>query len=238
MNPVRALAAGLCFFLPVVTLSFAIAAAGPALNLGYLEGAGVVPPARDCPGELYVNHDSTFENGYAWDYGVAPPDWGSFAEGYDLGAGIVTCGVYWVTQIGHYHGQPIDCYIWEGGVSRPPGTVVLMLTGVVLDNVPFWPEVGQSNVEMDLAVAAEFSVGYWPAHYQEMAFFYVAADENGPGGHPWAKFMPGMGYPSGWQHPRMLWGNTQSLGLGAYFVETCSPIEASTWGAIKQLFTR
>jgi hypothetical protein len=47
-----------------------------------------------------------------------------------------------------------------------------------------------------------------------------------------------MGYPSGWQTPALLWGNTRSLGLGVYFVAMCSPVEASTWGAIKRLFAR
>jgi hypothetical protein len=172
MRVIRAMALGLCFGLPLTSLVGAAAADDLAVALGHREDVSIVPAVRECPGELYVNHDGTFENGYAWGYGgVCPPDWGSWAEGYDLGAGTVACGVYWVTQIGYYFGQGIDCYIWEGGVNGPPGTVLLMLTGIVLENVPFWPLVGENTVAMDIEVPGEFSVGYWPANYATTAPF-------------------------------------------------------------------
>ena len=67
---------------------------------------------------------------------------------------------------------------------------------------------------------------------------YVCADESGPGGHPWTNIAPGIGYPSGWQNPNVVWPNCRSLGIGATITEEPSPVESVTWGAIKTLFQR
>ena len=49
---------------------------------------------------------------------------------------------------------------------------------------------------------------------------------------------PGIGYPTGWGHPDLIWPSTQSLGIAAYFCEPPSPVESPTWGAVKALFQK
>jgi hypothetical protein len=63
-----------------------------------------------------------------------------------------------------------------------------------------------------------------------------SADENGPGGHPWTHVAPGFGYPTGWQHPATIWGETRSLGMGVYVAEGPTPVTPGTWGRIKALY--
>ena len=65
--------------------------------------------------------------------------------------------------------------------------------------------------------------------------YIVAADLDGAGGHPWTYIAPGIGYPTGWNDPSIIWGTTQSLGLGGVF-SGCSPAESRSWGSMKALF--
>jgi hypothetical protein len=58
---------------------------------------------------------------------------------------------------------------------------------------------------------------------------------DGPGGHPWTCIAPGIGYPSGWQDPSVVWGETQSMGCSVNF-EQSTPIEPATWAVVKALF--
>jgi hypothetical protein len=187
---------------------------------------------------LVATHDGTFENGYAWEgsLGVVPPYYGAFGEGYDMGEGLVFCGAYWVSTAPFYwYGQTADCYIWEGGVNTPPGAVLGVVTGVVFDNVPLWPGIGQNDVELNIWVHGPFTVGYWGNWPGTMCGFFCAADTDGAQGHPWTCIGPGVGYPSGWQDPSIVWGPTRSMGCGAYF-EQGTPVESATWGAVKTLF--
>ncbi len=189
---------------------------------------------RDCTGDLIYYHNDTFENGYCWQFGgIAPPYGGAFGEGFWLGEGQVVCGAYWLTQLGNYFGQSVDIYIWEGGWDSFPGEVLYLGTGV-MDNVPTWPSVGQSNVEIGFEVNDEFTLGYW-IDATDGCFFYIGADQDGPGGFPWT-YVVADGQPQGWQDPSVVWGATASLGFGVYFSDEPTPVESSTWGAIKQLF--
>ncbi len=57
------------------------ASADPALELGPRDDAITRPSTEECSaGTLYVNHDGTVENGYAWCMGWAPPYYGAFAD--------------------------------------------------------------------------------------------------------------------------------------------------------------
>ncbi len=211
-----------------------------ALELSHRVDTSILPPVpgRDCGDSLFVNHDGSFENGYCWSYGgYVPPYYGAFGEGLDLGNGEVTCGAFWFTQIGYYFGQPMDVYIWEGGVSDPPGAVLWVAYNVpVPGEVAFWPEVSQHDVEIAFPVSGEFALGFWVDFSASTCQYFLAADENGPGGHPWVNIAPGIGYPTGWADPSMVWGHTESLGLGAYFVESPTPVTSQTWGRIRALF--
>jgi hypothetical protein len=203
--------------------------------------ASLVSVRADCPsGELFVHHDGSFESAYTWvGYGFSAP-YGCFGEGYDLGPGVVNCAAYWITR-GElsFGGCRWDLYIWEGGVSRQPGAVIASFPGVVFQNTPPWPYVGQNDYEMNVRVEDEFTIGHWDTGQWD-SWVYIAADCDGLGGHPWNCVPPEYewpsGWPSAWQHPSLIWGTTRSLGIGVYFTHDVTPTEATTWGAVKALF--
>ena len=112
---------------------------------------------------------------------------------------------------------------------------------MLLENIPLYPEIGQNDAAIGYNVDGEFTVGFWPnwgpPYYGEG--FYLAADEDGPGGHPWTYIAPDMGpYPSGWQHPRVLnlFRECRSVGIGLYYDEIPAPAEATSWSRLKSLF--
>ena len=208
-------------------------------SIGYSEETHLLAPLQeDCSGTLFANHDDSFENGFCWSYGgYVPPYYGAFGESFDLGAGQVECGAFWFTQVGYYTGEPMDVYVWEGGVSGPPGTVLWMVGETqVPGDIAFWPDISQHDVPVELAVDGEFTVGFWVDFSSQVCQWYVAADVNGPGGYPWVCIAPGIGYPTGWQNPEIVWGPVQSLGFGVYFEGGASPTRQRTWGSIKALF--
>ena len=225
----------------VLWLAVPVAGATDFESVGYSEETWIVGPgADDCAGgSLVHHHDGDFENGYAWrNMGVQAPYYGAFGEGYDLGAGWIYCGAYWLTQIGNFYDQTADCYVWQGGTDTPPDAVLAVVTGIVFSNVPGWPAVGESDVDLNVGVAGPFTVGYWgnwPGHGEA---YFCAADLDGTRGYPWTCIAPVIGYPTGWSDPSIAWGPTRSLGCGAYFLEGGTAAESDTWGAVKALFRR
>jgi hypothetical protein len=189
-------------------------------------------------GTLYMNHDGTFENGYAWQYGgTVAPYYGAFGEGYDLGPGTVFCGAMWLSTLpGFDLGQRLDAYVWNGGVGGVPGGVAGVVTGYDPSTIGNWPAITQHDVDMNIAVTGAFTFGYWGNWPGAQCGWFCAADLDGFGGYPWTNIAPGIGYPTGWNDPSIIWGPTQSMGLGAYFGEGGTPVEAQTWGSIKALF--
>jgi hypothetical protein len=240
----------------VLALSILAAHATNPASLGYSENTTVVEGGDDdCAwGTLYSNHDGSFENGYAWQYGATvAPYYGAFGEGYDLGFGCVACGAFWLTTLpGYYSGQRADLYVWEGGAGPvAPGAVLGVIGGVAFGNVPVWPTVGRNDVSMIIQVDGPFTIGYWGNWPGAQCAYFCAADLSyGGGGHPWTNIAPGIGYPTGWNDPSIIWGPTRSMGIGAWFVtEGCGPCcepdppppppvpaRSSTWGSIKALF--
>jgi hypothetical protein len=228
---------------PALLLSLATSPAGAsnAVSLGYSDETTIVEPGTDAcaSGTLIYNHDGSFENGYAWQYGgEAEPYYGAFGEGYDLGAGTIACGSFWVSTLPGWGWYVSDCYVWEGGTSASPGAVLGVVTGTVFENVPNWPTVGRNDVDMNISVDGPFTIGYWGDWPGSLCDYFCAADENGPRGHPWTCIAPGMGYPSGWQDPAIVggyWGPTKSMGCGVYF-EQATPVEGESWGEVKALF--
>jgi hypothetical protein len=209
-------------------------------SLGYSDETTIIGPGPDAcaGGTLFATHDGSFETGYAWEgeLGVVPPYYGAFGEGYDLGEGIVYCGAYWLTTMPFYPAtDPSDCYVWEGGVDTPPGAVLGVVTGVSFSNIPLWPEVGQNDVDLNISVEGEFTIGYWGNWPGMTCGYFCAADLDGTQGHPWTCIGPGIGYPTGWQDPSIVWMPTRSMGCGVYF-EQGTPVESATWGSIKGLF--
>jgi hypothetical protein len=170
--------------------------------------------------------------------GVSPPYYGAWAEAYDLGSVTVECGVYWFTQTAYMHPEPTDIYIWDGGVEGPPGSVLCMVPDVTGIQIAFWPSCAQNEIEIGCCVAADFTVGYWVPPWGGDCPYYCCADENGTGGHPWTCIAPGLGYPTGWQHPDVVYPDCVSMGIGVTVTEDPSPAESETWGAIKSLYQR
>jgi hypothetical protein len=209
-------------------------------------GAEALQPSR----ELQYHHDGTFEDAFCFQFGgVAPPYCGAFAEAYANRSEIhvIDDVVLWVTQVGAWGGQPFDLYVWEGGVSGPPGLVLHHASGRTLDNVPMWPMVAENHLHLGLRQPqGDFAVGYWADFSQSACTWYVAADRTGDAGNPWVDIAPGLGYPTGWQSPELLWPPpVRSLGIGmtVILVDTgvAEPdpegtVLLSTWRKIKALY--
>jgi hypothetical protein len=219
----------------------ALAAAANATNpvsLGYSDETITHGPQGDAcaTGTLYVNHDGTFENGYAWRYaGIAPPYYGAFAEGYDLGPGTLACAAMWFSHNGTFAGQTCDVYVWDSdGVN--PTNVLGVVVGFAPSGVGFWPNITQHDCDVNVYCPGDFFVGFWGNWPGVVQGWFIAADLDGFGGLPRTNIAPGIGYPTGWQDPSIVWGPTQSMGLGGYFGEGGSPAENQTWGSIKALF--
>jgi len=209
-----------------------------AYDLGHREDPVVRITGRDeCTGSHVYNHDGSLENAYCWEgAGSAPPYHGAWGEAYDLGEVTVECGVYWFTAAPGAGTPWIDIYIWDGGLHGPPGNVLYLAAGVPVQNVPYWPAIGACDLEIDCCVNGDFTIGYWDDRSQTVCELFCAADENGSGGHPWTYIAPGIGYPSGWQHPNVVHPNCVSMGIGVTVASTPSPAESETWGAIKSMF--
>lgn len=227
-----------CAAVALVALSVGAPPALCQCSIGPTDESHTVPPVRECPsGDLFVHHDNSFENAYCWIYeGIQPPYYGSFAEGYDLGPGCVSCGAYWLTYAGAIWPHPADIYVWEGGVTSEPLSVLTVIPGIYFDNIWEWPSCGQNDVEIGSPVAGEFSLGFWADFSSIPCEYYCGADLDGPQGNPWTCIAPGQEWPTGWQDPSIVYGPTRSMGIGVYFDEGASPVRGATWGRIKSLF--
>jgi hypothetical protein len=228
-------------------------ASGPSA-LGPGDGGVIISEDRsECSdGELFVNHDYSFETAYCWHFeGIQPPYYGCHAEAFDLGPGYIACGAFWATQINYLLPRiPADVFVWDGGITCEPGNVLILVPGAEpWPNICHWPSCCQNDVEIMLIVAGEFTAGYWADFSGECCEYYCAADLDGAGGHPWTCIAPGQEWPSGWQDPSVVFGPTKSMGIGVYFEprdpssvdefpDGEPPSESPTWGQIKALFRR
>jgi hypothetical protein len=223
----------------IALLSTLPSRASNAVSLGYSDETTIVGPGTDAcaSGVLIHAHDGAFEDGYAWRYGgVVSPYFGALGEGYDIGAGTIACVVFWLTTLpGFWEPTIADCYVWDGGIGTTPGAVLRVVTNAELPNMTIWPTFGENDVDMSVSVDGPFTIGYWGPWPGASPWYFCGADLDGPGGHPWTCIAPGIGYPSGWQDPSIVWGPTSALGIGAYF-EQATPVETETWGAVKALF--
>lgn len=220
---------------------------GPARSPGEIVGGDEDP----CSGTLIYHHDGGFESAYTIHYsGTVPPYYGAFGEAYLAPHRIaVNCAAFWFTQVGLYAGQTCDIYVWEGGVTAEPGAVLSLVVGYDPGPPADWPSFSQHNTPVSdgsphLVVEGAFTIGYWGAWPGEYAGWFVAVD-LGPGGldgSPWVYMHPSQGFGEGWIRPDVVWGETNSFGLGYYYSETSSVGDvprterSATWGLIKNLF--
>ncbi len=193
-------------------------------------------------GPLLLNSDGSYENAYAWQYGgIARPLYGAFAECYSTTGQDWICSVVFdLTQIGNQAGQSMEVYVWadDGGI---PGNVMCGPAHFTPGTIAFWPNLSRHVFDPDPNYCCwhgPFWVGYWGVWPGEPAGWFVGADLDGPGGCPMTNIAPGIGFPTGWTNTSQVWGPTQALGIGCE-LEDChdSPVEQTTWGAVKHLYS-
>ncbi len=209
----------------------------PALSLGD-PGITVMAnsdlPERD--GELLVNADLTWENGYSWGViGTFAPDFGGFGEGFTADGVINGVCAFLTTMPEYFNGELADIYIYDSDGTNP-ANVLSVTTGIEIGQPPMWPEVEVFDFDIDpVTVNGEFFVYLW-GDFPDGGGWFVAADHNGAGGVPRTKVGPGTGYPEGWQDPNVVWTNIKSMGLGAYLDGNATPAQSTTWGQVKALY--
>jgi hypothetical protein len=143
-----------------------------------------------------------------------------------------------LTSLG-YPCRPCDLYVWRDA-GGSPGDVLTMTTGADPCPVATWPNVSTH----DFAITGTGEIngivwfGYWADWNDQPCGYLVAADTNGIGGCPYTYIGPDLLYPYGWNNVSVVWGPTQSIGIGAWVGPACgpTPIEPTTWGAIKGLY--
>lgn len=175
---------------------------------------------------LFKNHDDSFEGAYSWTFGgVQAPHYGAFAEGFD-GTFDLCEARFTFAQVGNQAGQSMDVYVWSDNGTDDPGAVIALVPDVDPGTVATWPAVSAHSVPLDVLVSGNWWVGYWGDWPGANAGWFVAADENGPGGNPRTEIAPGIGYASGWYHPGIVfgWENAKSLGIEAS-ADTPSSVE-------------
>lgn len=201
----------------------------------------IVLPAGDenpCPpAELLCNFDGSFEGAYAWQYaGVVPPYYGAFAEGYS-GTGSV-CGTRYAftTLSGYYTGQTMDVYVWDSD-GQNPSEVLGITPGVSISPPAIWPVISLHDVDNDdVEVSGDFFVGFWGEWPGVHCGWFCGEDDYGFGGQPRTNIAPGIGYPTGWQNPEIVWGPNQAIGICAYLGAIAIATEGTSWGRIKSLY--
>jgi hypothetical protein len=230
----------------------AAAAQAPASALGYSRNTEILPRADGsqdpCPGtEILQQDDGNLENAYAWEgAGVQAPEYGAWAECFT--ADYVCAVELLLTQTGGYQGQTLDLYLWEKvapGKTIPgpqPGNVICFIPDVHPGAVAMWPQISSVVVRVCCPTGGEHFAGFWPQWPGESAGFYLAADETPPGhGCPRTKIAPGLGYPSGWNHPTAVpvFSACTDVGIREWAGPgDCAPtpVHETTWGRIKSLY--
>lgn len=190
----------------------------------------------DC-GTVVMNSDGTYETAYTWSYGgLAEPYYGAFAECYD-GPAQVCAFVGDLTDLGHMAPVRMDIYVWQdaGGV---PGAVVATRSEIEFSFAGVWPAVARNvfQLEQPVCVGPKYWIGCCATPSAGDVFYWVAADLDGPGGCPMTNIAPGLGYPSGWQDPGIVWLPTAAMGVGAQVVNCPpTPTQDTSWGRVKAL---
>lgn len=211
LAPALALAA--CVLAPQILF-----AAGTAVSVGEGQGRLISEDgvAGDCIGQpLLLNSDSTYENGYAWEYGgVREPNYGAFAECYS-GTGTVCSVVLDLTQTGSQADKTLDAYVWEDDGGRP-GAVLAVQMHVDPGPIAFWPSLSRHEVPISAIVDGPHWVGCWGDWPLGATGWFVGADlDGGAPGCSSTNIAPDSGWPDeGWQNVSIVWAPTHALGIG------------------------
>lgn len=192
-----------------------------------------------CPdATLLQNDDGSFEWGYQW-WGaeVMPPDYGSWAEHYDC-RGIICAMSVGFSTIGYFYNPSLDVYIWEDEDDNP-GNALFVLRDWFPETPGYWPDVTFRDVELgEIPSPGPHFIGFWP-NWPDAQGWFLGADEDGPGlGGPRTKIAPGLGYPTGWNHPNVVseFSGCRDLAIREYCIEDPTATKTTTWGRIKALY--
>jgi len=230
---------------PLLGLLLSVAPRSASDEASYLDPEESIivhaPGDSPCPDGVLLWHYNPpgleYVGGFTWHYdGVAPPDYGAFAEGYS-GSGTV-CGIRLLltTLPGSYQGQTLDAYVYDGAGANP-GAVLSLTPDIAVTPPGLFPTLTEHDLDVaDVVLDGGFFVGFWPDWPGAPCGWWIVGDLGGPGGCPRTKIAPGIGYPEGWQDPSIVWGPIRALGIGAYLAPLPVPTHASTWGEIKALF--
>lgn len=205
-------------------------------SVGHGHGVNLPSPGGPCSsGQLLMNFDGSAENGYSWQYGgLCWAGNGSFAECLQFN-GAVCCIELRLTGVG-YPCRPCDLYVWDDG-GGVPGNVLARISASNPCPVATWPTVSTHDFPIPATpVHGPFWVGMWTPFIDQPCGYFVVADTNGFGGCPMTFIAPNLGFPSGWQNAEVVWGPTQSLGIGAFVGSCVVPTEESSWGRIKGMY--
>lgn len=180
------------------------------------DGTSPIGSEGSC-GTFQIHSDGVYENGYAWSNdGVAAPNYGAFAECYNVSTHPICSIVLDLTQVGYQSGQTLDAYIWDS-YAGAPGTVLTLVAGVNPGPIAFWPSISRHTIAtgIDNCPVGDVWAGFWGDWPGASPGWFVAADIAGFGGLcPFTNVAPGIGYPTGWQDVSIIWGQTQALGIG------------------------
>jgi hypothetical protein len=196
-------------------------------------------PYPDQDEMLMCNDDGGFENGYCWQYGgCVEPYYGAWAEQY-FDKWVIVALHLGLTQAGGDIGQTLDAYVWEDDGGDNPGNVLYMEADIDPGPIAFWPSISMHKIYFINPpwVFVHWWVGWWGNWPGVGCGWYVAADEDGFGGYPRTNIAPGIGYPTGWQHPNVVptFGGCQALGICVWVIPSTAT-ETTTWGQIKALY--
>jgi hypothetical protein len=186
---------------------------------------------------VFCTHDNSLEGGVCWQYGgIAPPDYGAWAECYQGNEWISEVHFYF-TQTGYYVGQTMDVYIWQDDGFGLPGDVAAAQFGVSPGPIGMWPEITVVVLDFPYHVPEWHWIGFWGEWFDQQCGWFLMADEDGFSGCPATKIAPGIGYPTGWQHTSVVptFAMIQSLGICKCAMEGPTPTSQTTWGRIKSL---
>lgn len=177
---------------------------------------GAAPPPDEEDSEDYA--DDTWEDAYGWQFeSVLPPMYGAFAEHFVLEREMI--GAYFqFTTMGEVGAGVMDAFVWADDAGRP-GPVLAMRAGVLVVDVPAFPEVRGVDIQ-GLHAPAGLScwLGYWGAWPGQPAGWRLAVDRDGPGGGlPSTNVAPGQGWPEGWQPMAEIFGPTAAVGISVLY---------------------
>ena len=227
---------------------FPVFALAEPISVGPGTGVLTLPTTRSECGPLVAHVDGSYETGISWRTGgVAPPDFGAFAERFE-GPKSVCAFVVDHSQDGFFEdGQTADFFIYSNEDREPfdtPGSVLFVMHDVSPWPIAIWPAV--TRVVVPLAapfnIAGSWWVGIWGNWPDAPNGWYLAADLNGSATSVPMTNVIANGFPPGWQPVGDIWPTVVALGIGVEAMPLTpvsvpdSPVRLTSFGRVKDLY--